>query len=60
MIITGREAGHFRAESPAMTALAVLSPGIDVARWYRDDGGWPPEKIGEHYGELALRTVGCT
>jgi AcrR family transcriptional regulator len=54
----GVAAGVFRTASPRMTALALLSLGIDVARWYRDEGEWSPEDIAEHYSELALRMVG--
>lgn len=55
----GVEAGVFHVQSPRMTALALLSLGIDVARWYRDDGEWTPAQIAEHYCDLALRIVGA-
>lgn len=42
---------------PPMTALAILSLGVDVARWYRPDGAWSPEEIGERYAAIALRMV---
>jgi hypothetical protein len=42
-----------------MTALALLSLGVDTARWYRDEGDWSPEDVAEHYAELALRMVGA-
>lgn len=58
LIASGAETGRFNTADPSMTALAILSLGIDVARWYREDGPWTPEKIGEHYGDLALRMVG--
>ena len=51
--------GEFHTPDPHMTALALLSLGIDVARWYRDEGQWEPEDIAEHYCELALRIVGA-
>lgn len=54
----GVDVGVFRTPSPRMTALALLSLGIDVARWYRDEGEWSPEDIADHYCELALRMVG--
>jgi AcrR family transcriptional regulator len=40
---------------PAMTALAILSLAVDVARWYRPDGAWTPDEIGDRYADLALR-----
>ena len=50
--------GAFRTSSPRMTSLALLSLGIDVARWYRDEGEWSPEEIAGFYCEVALRMVG--
>ena len=58
LVESGVESGVFRTASPRMTALALLSLGIDVARWYRDEGEWTPEDIADHYCELALRMVG--
>ncbi len=55
----GVEAGEFTTADPHMTALALLSLGIDVARWYRDEGEWTPAQIADHYCELALRIVGA-
>jgi AcrR family transcriptional regulator len=51
--------GVFVTPDPRMTALAILSLGIDVARWYRDDGAWTPDQIAAHYRLLALRMVGA-
>lgn len=51
--------GSFRTSHPQMTAAALLSLGIDVARWYRDEGGWTPGQVADHYCELALRMVGA-
>lgn len=53
----GVATGAFATDNPRMTALALLSLGIDVARWYRDEGEWTPEQIADHYCELALRLV---
>lgn len=58
VVESGVESGVFRTPSPRMTALVLLSLGIDVARWYRDEGEWSPEDIADHYCELALRMVG--
>ena len=55
----GVRAGTFTTGHPRMTALALLSLGIDVARWYRDEGEWTPAQIADHYCELALRMVGA-
>jgi hypothetical protein len=45
---------------PPVAALAILSLGIDVARWYRPDGAWTPEEIGDQYARLALDLVRWT
>jgi AcrR family transcriptional regulator len=55
----GVAAGVFDAPDPQMAAVALLSLGIDIARWYRDEGGWAPEDIAERYAEMALRMVGA-
>lgn len=59
LVSAGVAAGVFATSNPRMTALALLSLGIDVARWYRDEGDWTPEDIADHYCELALRMVGA-
>lgn len=55
----GVSAGVFHTPDPHMTAVALLSLGIDIARWYRDEGQWSPEDIANHYVEIALRIVGA-
>ncbi|WP_433306411.1 TetR/AcrR family transcriptional regulator [Actinoplanes sp. CA-030573] len=57
LVTDGRDAGVFGVAEPRIAALAILSLGIDVARWYRPDGAWSPDDIGAHYGELALDLV---
>ncbi|MFO7190754.1 MULTISPECIES: TetR/AcrR family transcriptional regulator [Thermocrispum] len=59
MIQDGVDAGVFDTPDPAKAAMAVLSLGIDIARWYRDDGSWTPEEIADFYADLALRVVGA-
>lgn len=56
---TGVRAGEFDTPDPAKCASALLSMGIDLARWYRDDGGWTPEALGDFYADAALRMVGA-
>lgn len=55
----GVAAGVFSTPDVRMTALAILSLGIDVARWYRDEGRWTPDEVATHYRLLALRMVGA-
>ncbi len=59
LVERGVAAGVFHTTNPRMTATALLSLGIDIARWYKEGGEWSPEDIGEFYAELALRMVGC-
>ena len=47
----GVRLGAFTTSNPRMTALALLSLGIDVARWFRDEGEWDPEDVAAHYCE---------
>ena len=51
--------GVFDTPDPHMTTLALLSLGIDVARWFRDEGRWTPDQVATHYRLLALRMVGA-
>lgn len=58
LIADGVAEGVFDTPDPEMTALALLSLGIDVARWYRDGGSWSPADVADHYALLAARMVG--
>ena len=58
VIERGVAAGVFDTPDPHMTTLALLSLGIDVARWFRDEGRWTPDQVAAHYRLLALRMVG--
>ena len=51
--------GAFATPDPRMTAVAVLSLGIDVARWFRDEGRWSADEVAAHYRLLALRMAGA-
>ena len=57
VVEAGVAAGEFDTPDPRMAAVALLSLGIDIARWYRDEGSWTPEDIADHYADLALRVV---
>jgi AcrR family transcriptional regulator len=46
--------GVFVTDDPDLSAAAVLSLGVDVARWYRPGGRWTPEDLAAHYRGLAL------
>ena len=59
VVFRGVASGVFTTPDPQMTTLAILSLGIDVARWYRDEGRWSPDQVAAHYRLLALRMVGA-
>jgi AcrR family transcriptional regulator len=59
VVRSGVASGVFHTSNSRMTALALLSLGIDTARWYRDEGAWTPEEIADYYCEVALRVVGA-
>jgi AcrR family transcriptional regulator len=60
LVEAGVASGSFDTRNPRMTALALLSLGIDIARWYRDEGEWTPEDIADYYCDVALRMVGAS
>ncbi|WP_330230669.1 TetR/AcrR family transcriptional regulator [Nocardia sp. NBC_00508] len=59
LIADGVETGVFNTPDPHMAATALLSLGVDIARWYHEDGSWSPEDIADFYADLALRIVGA-
>jgi AcrR family transcriptional regulator len=59
LVARGVDAGDFDVRDPRIAAAALLSLGIDLARWYRDGGRWTPDEIGEEYAAIALRIVGA-
>jgi AcrR family transcriptional regulator len=55
----GVAAGVFDCRDPRIAAAALLSLGIDIARWYQEPGHWTPEELGEAYADIAVRVVGA-
>jgi len=60
LVQRGVDAGEFDTPNPRMAAAAILSLGVDIARWYREGGYWSPEQIGDGYADIALRIVGAS
>ncbi|MBK1788252.1 TetR/AcrR family transcriptional regulator [Prauserella cavernicola] len=60
LVVAGTESGEFTVADPGTAARALLSLGIDVARWYTERHRKTPEKLGTEYGQLALRMLGAT
>lgn len=56
LIATGADAGVFHVPNRRMAANALMSLGVDIARWYRDDG-LRPEEIAEAYADMAVRSL---
>jgi AcrR family transcriptional regulator len=59
LVEAGVDAGVFDVPDPRIASAALLSLGIDIARWYDDRAGWTPRRIAEHYAAIALRIVGA-
>jgi AcrR family transcriptional regulator len=59
VIAEGVRAGVFTVPDVKTAAGAVLSLGIDVARWYDERRRKTPKALGAEYAELALRMLGA-
>lgn len=57
-IASGIASGAFRTEDPGGVALAVLSLGVDVSRWYAPGGHHTPVSLGRRYATLVLAMLG--
>jgi AcrR family transcriptional regulator len=49
--------GAFRATDAAIAATFILTALNGIATWYRPDGRLSPDRIADHYVELALRSL---
>lgn len=58
VIDRGVEAGAVTVPDVRGAGAAVLSLGIDVARWFVPDGPWTPDALGLLYAGLAGRMLG--
>ncbi|OZM72321.1 TetR family transcriptional regulator [Amycolatopsis antarctica] len=58
VVAAGAADGSFRVDDPATATRALLSLGIDVARWYTDRTRTAPATLGRQYAALALRMLG--
>ena len=59
LIEEGVAAGAFKVSDVRTASRAVLSLGIDVARWYHDRSPESPRQLGREYAALALRMLGA-
>ncbi|ATY11121.1 TetR family transcriptional regulator [Amycolatopsis sp. AA4] len=60
VIADGVESGAFTVSDVGIAARAVLSLGVDVARWYSERTRQTPAELGREYGELVLRMLGAS
>jgi AcrR family transcriptional regulator len=60
VITRGVDAGAFTVPDVRTAARAVLSLGIDVARWYSPASKPAPAVLGRQYAELVLAMLGHT
>jgi AcrR family transcriptional regulator len=55
----GVDDGTLVTEHPRQATRAILSLGVDVARWYEPSGPDSPQRLGRVYADLALRMLGA-
>lgn len=60
ILTSGVEDNSFSVRSLRATTTAILSLGIDVARWFQEDRAIPAETLAAEYAELARRLVAST
>jgi AcrR family transcriptional regulator len=60
LVAAGVEAGAFVVPDEKTAARAVLSLGIDVARWYSERTRKTPRALGREYATLVLGMLGRT
>ncbi|RZQ65739.1 TetR/AcrR family transcriptional regulator [Amycolatopsis suaedae] len=60
LVADGVAAGEFVVTEPRTAARAVLSLGVDVARWYSERMRKSPAALGREYAELVLRMLGAS
>jgi AcrR family transcriptional regulator len=56
-IVDGIAIGAFRPTDPALAAAFLLTALNGIAGWYRPDGRLSPDRIADHYVELALGSL---
>ncbi|RSM85553.1 TetR/AcrR family transcriptional regulator [Kibdelosporangium aridum] len=60
LITDGVRAGVFSVPDEKVAARAVLSLGIDVARWYSERARKTPKALGREYATLVMRMLGSS
>lgn len=57
LIVEGVALGAFRSTDPVLAAVFLLSSLNGIAAWYRPDGRLGPDRIADHFVDLALRSL---
>lgn len=57
VVADGMSSGAFVATDPAMAVAFILSALNGLSAWYRPDGRLTPDRIADHYVDLALRAL---
>lgn len=57
LIVDGIASGAFRSTDPAIAAAFLLSALNGIASWYRPYGRLSPDRIADHFVDLALRSL---
>ena len=57
ILLEGIAGGHFEVIDLRGTARTILSLGVDVARWFRNEGPLTPEDVAALQADLVLRMV---
>lgn len=57
LLTLGVRAGEFDIPDVKTAATAILSLGVDVARWYSEHSRKTPDELGAEYAELVLRML---
>lgn len=60
IIEAGMRTGQFHVDDAELTSVAILSLGIDVARWYSPKGRLGPADLARLYTALVLKLVAGT
>lgn len=60
LVQLGVREGVFTTPNSTMAATAILSLGVDLARWFNEGHHWTPIQIADFYADAALRIVGAT
>jgi AcrR family transcriptional regulator len=58
-VVAGVTQGRMSVAEPRRVTRAILSLGVDVARWYDPAGPDTPAAIGDLYADLAARMLGA-